>query len=189
MVVSALVGSVGLAACGTSGRSPQLSNGVASSNSAGPAPGSSSSTPPSSSTTPSSIKHAVKAAWTDYWHVYDTLPKPPRSKWKPLVSKVAVNPIRKELLVATRKSAKDGLSVNGRTVLHIKSVKLNSGGKTATLMDCQDDSHGGSVDVKTGRQVTTGIPHNLIRGTLTKGQDGRWRVKQIGYLSGVKCEY
>jgi hypothetical protein len=136
-----------------------------------------------------SKKHAVKAAWRQYWHVYDTLQTNPKLSWKATVSDVAVDPIRSELLHADRKFEAKGITGYGRTVTHIKSTKIASSGDKATVRDCQDDSQGGSVKVKTGRKVTVGKDHNLIRGTLTKGKDGEWRVKQIGYLSGVKCEY
>jgi hypothetical protein len=189
--LGALVLASGLAACG-SDPAPDLTNGTAhSSQPPTSAPSVSGfSSPPSSSfpDTPAGHKAAVTAAWRRYWHVYDTLPNRPQSSWKTEVSQVAFDPIRKELLVEMRKNAEDGLGAYGRTVLHVKSVKLKSGG-TATIRDCQDDSQGGSVKVKTGRKVTVGKDHNLIRGTLTKGKDGQWRVKQIGYLSGVKCEY
>lgn len=180
-----------LAACGSSGTHTQDPPTVSSSKTHT----SGSSTNPSPSTAATSSKRseaadrvAVEAAWSDYWRVYDTLMRQPEATWPATVSKVAVDPIYGELIKADKAFVAAGIGAYGHTIVHPYWTKPIAGKTEATLMDCQDDSHGGSVVLKTGVKRTVGKANNNIRATLFRGKDGAWRVAQIAYLVDQKCE-
>jgi hypothetical protein len=133
-------------------------------------------------------RRAVESAWAHYWSVYQTLDaKYPESRWSSVIAAIAVDPIRAQILKATRADRIIGVVGYGYVVAHpYWRVPIN-GKPTAVMGDCQDSSHAGSMVAKTGQKRTAGVAHNNIRATLVRGSDGRWRVKQIEYLLDEKC--
>jgi hypothetical protein len=164
-----------------------------------PSSSSSSSSPTTSSPAPTSgsmdpaareaaDRQAVEAAWAHYWAVYETFEsKIPQGRWDSTIAQIAVDPIRAQILKAARADRIIGVVLYGQVVPHpYWQVPIN-GKATATIGDCQDASHAGTMFARTGQKRTVGVAHNNIRATLVRGSDGRWRVKQIEYLLDVKC--
>jgi hypothetical protein len=133
-------------------------------------------------------RQAVETAWRSYWTVYDTLLSKPQSSWPATVAAVAVDPIYSQLITQDRAYAKSGIGSYGAVVLHPYWTTPVGGKSTANLMDCQDDSQAGSLDLKTGAKRTVGKKDNLVEGTLVRGTGGTWRVQQLTYFTNKKCE-
>jgi hypothetical protein len=133
-------------------------------------------------------RHAVEAAWAHYWAIYETFEsKIPQSRWDSTIAQIAVDPIRAQILKAARADRIIGVVLYGQVVPHpYWRVPIN-GKATATMGDCQDSSHAGTMFAKTAQKRTVGVAHNNIRARLVRGSDGRWRVQQIEYLLDVKC--
>jgi hypothetical protein len=130
----------------------------------------------------------VEAAWARYWSVYIAFEsKYPESRWSSVISAIAVDPVRAQILKAARADRIIGVVGYGYVVPHpYWQVSIN-GKPTAVMGDCMDQSHAGSMFAKTGQKRTVGVEHDNTRATLVRGVDGRWRVKQIEYLLDVKC--
>ncbi len=75
----------------------------------------------------------------------------------------------------------------GHVVPHITEVTVNGGG--ALVRDCQDDSHAGLADSRTGAVLphSAGSAQTNIVATLTRGSDGRWRMTALEQLD-APCE-
>jgi hypothetical protein len=133
-------------------------------------------------------RRAVEAAWAHYWLVYITFDsKYPESRWASTIAQIAVDPIRTQILKAARADRIIGVIGYGYVVPHpYWRVPINAK-PTATMGDCQDSSHAGSMVAKTEQKRSVGVAQSNIRATLVRGPDGRWRVKQIEYLLDVKC--
>jgi hypothetical protein len=133
-------------------------------------------------------RRVVEAAWAHYWAVYETFEsKIPLGRWDSTIAQIAVDPIRAQILKAARADRIIGVVLYGQVVPHpYWQVPIN-GKATATMGDCQDGSHAGTMFAKTGQKRTVGVAHNNIRATLARGSDSRWRVQQIEYLLDVKC--
>jgi hypothetical protein len=85
--------------------------------------------------------------------------------------------------------AKDEVSW-GAGVEHIQSVTvgtLNSGEQTAVVKDCQDDSHDGLANVRTGGLVpgTLGSADQELYASLSL-INGRWLIEQVTFV-GDTC--
>jgi hypothetical protein len=133
-------------------------------------------------------RQAVEAAWAHYWAVYETFRSTvPESRWDSTIAQIAVDPIRSQILKAARADRIIGAVPYGQVVPHPYWRTPINGGATATMGDCMDQSHYGSMFAKTGQKRSVGVAHDNLRATLVRGSDGRWRVKQIEYLLDVKC--
>jgi hypothetical protein len=86
--------------------------------------------------------------------------------------------------VATLSSqAAFGKVVYGKVVLHPDVTSINE--TTAVVTDCQDTSHSGVKDRKTGHKETKGIPRALVITNFT-AIGGSWKIVKIDYR-GAKC--
>lgn len=158
-------------------------------------PPTSSATPsasPSTATSPVALteaqkRDAVKQAWVDFWHVYDTILQRPQGTWSAAVHRVAVDPIAPQLLRQSRSQAKAGLGSYGYTVVHPYLTKSVGDKTTVTLWDCQDGSHGGSLVKATGVKKSVGRVDAFGSATMVRGTDGRWRVEQIKSYLDKTC--
>jgi hypothetical protein len=194
--VVAALGLVGalltLIGCTSSGGHPVETSDARSSNSSSSLPTTSSPAPTTSSADPAAReaadRQAVEAAWAHYWAIYETFEsKVPPSRWDSTIAQIAVDPIRAQILRAARADRIIGAITYGQVVPHpYWRVPIN-GKASATMGDCMDQSHYGSMFAKTGQKRSVGVAHDNIRATLVRGADGRWRVKQIEYLLDVKC--
>jgi hypothetical protein len=63
------------------------------------------------------------------------------------------------------------------------SVVAVQGGR-ASVLDCQDASGSGELDLDTGLPQTVGGARMPLAGTLLRGADGRWLVSQLRHLDG-----
>jgi hypothetical protein len=148
---------------------------------------------PSSATTDPAAReaadrHAVEVAWSHYWSVYETFDSTyPESRWNSVIVAIAVDPIRTQILKAARADRIVGVVGYGYVIAHPFWQAPIAGRNTATMGDCQDASHAGSMFAKTRQKRTVGVAHNNIRATVVRGSDDVWRVKQIKYLLDQKC--
>jgi hypothetical protein len=188
-LVGALLTLIG---CTSSGGHPAETSDAQSTNSSSASPTRSSPTPSTSTMDPAereaADRQAVEAAWAHYWAVYETFrSKIPESRWDSTIAQIAVDPIRSQILKAARADRIIGAVPYGQVVPHPYWQTPINGRATATMGDCMDQSHYGSMFAKTGQKRSVGVAHDNLRATLVRGLDGRWRVKQIEYLLDVKC--
>ena len=133
-------------------------------------------------------RHAVEAAWSHYWSVYEIFDsKYPQSRWDSVIAAIAVDPIRTQILKAARADRIIGVVGYGHVVPHPYWPVSIGGNATATMGDCMDQSHYGSMFARTRQKRTVGVAHDNTRATLVRASNGIWRVKQIEYLLDQKC--
>jgi hypothetical protein len=69
----------------------------------------------------------------------------------------------------------------GAPVLRPKVTALSTGTRVATITDCQDATHTGDKDAKTGRLLTKGSPRTTVVATMNLQRDGEWRVVYVTF--------
>jgi len=67
----------------------------------------------------------------------------------------------------------------------VRKIVLTGSGR-ATVTDCQDASHAGQADARTGKPRSVGVARTWVDATLVLGGDGVWRVSEINY-PGSRC--
>ena len=151
------------------------------------------STPPTSPTTLDpeaqeiADRAAVEAAWNRFWDAALSVVRTPDSQRDALMSSVAVDPIRSEILTEARDAETQGLDRYGTITSHPYWNQSIDGGMTAVIEDCQDSSQSGMLDKSSNEKKTVGVSRNNTRGSLEKGPDGIWRVSNVFYLVDVPC--
>jgi len=75
----------------------------------------------------------------------------------------------------------------GYGAMIIRPVVGRVSGGTATLTDCQDNSHSGRLKSATGEKVTVGRVNQLATVTMKRGADGTWRMATVVYSPEGSC--
>jgi len=151
------------------------------------APSSASQTATDPATREAADQEAVETAWTKFWRVYAGLTKLPSADLVVTVDRVAVDPIRKEMISGAKVARSAHRTDYGYVVNHPYWRQRINGAAKAVIGDCQDQSHYGSMSTTTGQKLTVGVAHDNMRGSLAKGSDGIWRVETIVFLRDTKC--
>ncbi len=125
---------------------------------------------------------AIEAQWVRFWRIYPTLFRSPQAEWVPTVGEVAVEPTVSQVIADATDQVQRGLEIYGDVGHDVSFVESIAGKSIATLADCQDQSHFGSMNAATGEKLTVGVAKDAMRATFSKGSDAVWRVQQIYYL-------
>lgn len=152
----------------------------------------SSASPTATPLTPDEVEAAerlaAETAYINFWRTVWTFAEEyPQDQWAQVVEEIAVNPVLSQILSGRAEQVQKGIALYGEVITRVSWTQPISGQASATLMDCQDSSNAGQLEVATGDKLTGGLPRSLVRGTLVKGADGAWRVQQIEYLVDEVC--
>ena len=154
----------------------------ASASSPRPAPTSGGS--PAAGRTEAADRLAIETAYRDFLRIGQTFDQQyPESRWKAVLGQVATEPQLSLTLISARAQKRNSIKLYGEVVPRPKVLPV-AGASRATVQDCQDTSHTGQADAKTGQRRTVGIPRNPAVATLELGADTRWRVSKITYPGG-----
>jgi hypothetical protein len=137
---------------------------------------------PRVSASPGSAEDAIKQSYTRYWAV---LPEAEHADSethrRQLLSDYSTDP---QLTIALQGiddlHGKD-LTSSGYVIVHIE--KLQIGGATAMVWDCQDATKALIRKRSTGKIISRGVPNDHLQATLSRGSDGRWRISKFAPLS------
>lgn len=127
-------------------------------------------------------RSAVEEAYRRFWSVSWSLDRRPRAEWRATLATVAVDPALTRALAGTDVHQRDGITLYGKVVAHVREVRITAG--QARLVDCQDASHAGQADAKTGQPKNVGVAHAPVVALLVRGRDNLWRVSQARYTGG-----
>jgi len=81
----------------------------------------------------------------------------------------------------------EGLDTYGDVIHHVSWPIPIEGNDNATIADCMDQSNAGNYVVVTNEKHSVGVAANNIRGAMSRGSDGIWRVNAILYLTDQPC--
>ncbi len=128
---------------------------------------------------------AVETAYHRYWVVSRIFDQQyPLSQWRQVLGQVAMDPHLGLVLARASQQRRDGIKLYGQVVPHPTVLPIN-GADQARIRDCQDASHAGQADARTGRARTVGIARNPVVAVLRRGNDGSWRVYSIDFPGGT----
>jgi hypothetical protein len=125
---------------------------------------------------------AVTAAYHRLWVVAETISGRPSALWREVLSTVAAEPLLTQLNDGYRAQRDAGRRDYGTVVPHPSVVAVDGG--RASVLDCQDASRSGELDLDTGLPRSVGHARTPLAATLSYGADRRWRVSQLRYLDG-----
>jgi len=138
--------------------------------------------PPSPTASDDAAKTAVLTAYSAFWKALPAASRLDEGPREELLGRYLMSPALGTVirtLAAQTASRKGPYGVN---LPRPEVAAIVSG--TASVRDCQDSSHAGVEDRKTGRKLTVGVPRNPVRATLRRGDDGLWRIATIEYPGG-----
>lgn len=167
---------------------PMLVAGCSGGNAPAPTSSPSLSAPPQAPSAPSTSaqdqRQAVEAAYTQFWPRSLQVAQKPEDAWRDALAAVAVDPQLSTTLSGMRQQKAAGLTTYGEVTVRISSVEV--AGATAKVVDCQDASHAGQADARTGDRKTVGVPRMPVHATLVRDTaDGQWKVSQIDFPGGA----
>jgi hypothetical protein len=127
---------------------------------------------------------AVEAAYRRFWQLSRTFDQryPPR-RWRQVLAAVAVDPELGLILANAELQRRNGILLYGQ-VIPRPAVAPVHGGDRATVLDCEDASHAGQADARTGQRKTVGVARNPVVAVLLRGRDGAWRVSSVRFPGG-----
>jgi hypothetical protein len=122
----------------------------------------------------------ILEAYRRFWPLAADASRRPPSSWRQTLAAVVTEPLLSELLDGLAEQRRHGLVDYGTVVLHPRIVQYDAG--RASIVDCQDASQSGTLDVDTGVAKTVGSAHTAITVVLARGSDRRWRLSAARQL-------
>jgi len=130
---------------------------------------------------------AIEAQWVKFWEIYIDFVRTPEPERDLLAASVSIEPIRSDLSKSAANFESEGRDNYGTVKHRLSWIDSISGGTSAVIADCQDQSQFGSISVSTGEKLSVGVDRDNIKGAFEKGPDGIWKLKQIYYIADVPC--
>lgn len=124
----------------------------------------------------------VEEAYQRFWVVAMEVDKQRPSRWRETLSTVAAEPLLTDLLDGFKAQHAKGLVEYGKVVSRPTVVDLQP--DRASIMDCQDASASGELDVESGAPKTIGSSRTAVAAVLRRDVHRGWRVVQLRYLEG-----
>ena len=102
-----------------------------------------------------------------------------------MLAPYAVDPELKSLLRGMATADRKGQVFYGEDKPRPRLLRMSTQQSAAVVDDCQDSSHSGLADRKTGQRLTVGVTRNHVVVTMHL-TDAVWRVAFVSY-SKTKC--
>lgn len=138
--------------------------------------------PPASS----SSNDEVLSQYRQFWSVLPGVSAAKANERRGMLQPFATGPELSSLLQAMRAADSRGTVFYGKDIPRPTVETLSVAQKVAVINDCQDSSHAGNKDRRTGRRLTVGVARHLVVATMNLGPDGKWRVASVSYEKS-KC--
>jgi hypothetical protein len=121
-------------------------------------------------------------AYNRFWTIASTLDSQPPDRWRPLLTTVAADPLLTRVLDGL--TAQTAAGVHQFGTVRTRPTLVSQTAQLVSIVDCQDASHSGTLDTRTGLPDTAGSPRTPIAASLTRDPNGHWRVTEARYLPG-----
>jgi len=130
---------------------------------------------------------AIEGQWVKFWEIYRRIARTPEADRPALLHTVAMDPSYSAALKDGENLTDEGLDTYGDVIHHVSWPIPIEGNDNATIADCMDQSNAGNYVVVTNEKHSVGVAANNIRGAMSRGSDGIWRVNAILYLTDQPC--
>lgn len=125
-------------------------------------------------------------AWASFLQVGDALWAKPQKQWADLLAPYAIDPVLTRALQSAAAGVAQGKKNYGAPIHHPYWQVPVNGKDTATMGDCMDDSHTGSMDATTGKELTVGTATDNTTISAVK-IDGHWKIADFAFLTTIPC--
>ena len=171
LMKSVLVGSLLLAtAAGCNGNS----KGV------GIKPVATGSTPTVTSSATPSLQDQILTQYRAFWAQLTPISRMPAPNRRAALAKFTVDPELKSLLAGMAATDAKKQVFYGADISRATNASVSPDGKRAVIDDCQDSSHSGNADTRTGQHLTVGVARNHVVVTMTQAS-GVWKVYFVSH--------
>ncbi len=92
------------------------------------------------------------------------------------LSTVMIEPQLTRVLKRIEEMRNKNLMTYGTVAPHVRSIQINL--DNAIVLDCQDSSRAGLIEVNTRQIVNRGVKEGSLKALLNKSPDGQWRVSR-----------
>jgi hypothetical protein len=130
------------------------------------------------------VAEQISTQYGAFWAVLTPASDASRERRRAMLEPYATEPALSRILRGMLAQELAGRGAYGEDVLHPDPPEIT--GRTATISDCLDSSLSGQKDRRTGERLTRGVKNNPVVVTMTRGEDGVWRVATVDYPGG-KC--
>lgn len=125
----------------------------------------------------------ILADYRRFWSVVTTVSRQPPSTWLRILATVTVEPLLSKTVDLVRQQHREGLIDYGVIDLNPRIVEATD--HTVSIVDCQDASKSGTLDIETSMPRTVGSASMSFAGVMVIGEDGRWRLSVARFLPGT----
>jgi hypothetical protein len=125
----------------------------------------------------------ILKVYSQFWDVVLEVSRRPSNSWRQVLEPVSTEPLLSQLLDGLADQRREGIVDYGTVRLRPQIVR--SDGRDASIVDCQDASRSGTLDVDSGVAESVGAPRRPVAAVLELGRDGRWRLSEARLLEGT----
>src|SRR3954469_4601825 len=138
-----------------------------------------------SSSPPSDVRAQVLAQYRAFWQHLTPASRASAGTRQKTLAPYASDPELKSLLAGMARGDRAETVFYGEDQPRPTIAQLSIPQGLAVIRDCQDSSHSGNADRRTGRHLTVGVARHLVIATMHVS-GGTWRVAFVSYKQS-KC--
>jgi hypothetical protein len=140
----------------------------------------STSASPSPMATASSEQAAILGQYRTFWASLTAVSRMPATHRRAALENYTVDPELKSLLAGMLKTDRAGQVFYGADVPRATAASVAPDGLRAVVNDCQNSTHSGNADKRTGQALTVGVARNHVVVTMAKVSDV-WKVYFVSH--------
>jgi hypothetical protein len=137
-------------------------------------------TQPATATSTPSVQDAILAQYRAFWAKLTTISKMPAAGRRAALTAITVDPELKSLLAGMAATDAKGQVFYGADIPRATTASISPDGNRAVVDDCQDSSHAGNADRRTGQRLTVGVARNHVVTTMSRSANV-WKVYFVSH--------
>lgn len=132
-------------------------------------------------------RFSVIFAYQQFWAVLPLVDQQPAEQTAGILQAIAEEPELGRQIAAANQRRTRGIHLYGETIPHVTSM-TGAEGSDASIEDCADTSHTGTVENRTNKTVTRNPQRTHITAHLHRTSElGHWKVHELTAIEPADC--